>query len=448
MKKRKKNEMWKKIVMGFMIGIMLLIVLFLAFYVWLRGNINREIQIEYGTTLSWHELFKKESQFPWKSTIAFSEIQEIDDYNFKISYLFFTFPIHLQIKDTTPPKVTLKEITQYIDEELPTVSDFLLEIEDLNAYEIEPIQIEGIAGEQIVEIKVTDQYGNSTRKETKLTLLEYNGVPVFSELDNLTTDYGVVPNLKKNVTVTDERFGDLDFSVDDSSVNYYQSGTYTITYSATNPLGNSATATRKITVKEKPVFYKIANFPTYSQFPTYPNGCESIALYTLLKYYNVEVTPEDIVNKLKKGVGPYWKDEVLYGGDPEIEFVGDPKDPHGYGVYQKPIIEVANQYKSGIIDYSGHSLNQVLDIVKRNIPVQVWVSIDLKDTKKCTSWINPSTGKKIDWICNLHSVVIIGQNSNKIIVSDPYNGSIVEYSRTQFEKMYNLFGKRAIYYEK
>ena len=53
-----------------------------------------------------------------------------------------------------------------------------------------------------------------------------------------------------------------------------------------------------------------------------------------------------------------------YGGNPEIEFVGDPTDEHGYGVYQKPIIEVANKFKSGMVDYTGHSLEAVLEIVK------------------------------------------------------------------------------------
>ena len=44
-------------------------------------------------------------------------------------------------------------------------------------------------------------------------------------------------------------------------------------------------------------------------------------------------------------------------------------------------------------------------------------------------------------------MVIVGYNSNYIYVSDPYIGSIVKYNRSQFQKMYNLFGKRAIYYK-
>ena len=78
-----------------------------------------------------------------------------------------------------------------------------------------------------------------------------------------------------------------------------------------------------------------------------------------------------IVNTLKKGDGPHYEDGIYYGGNPEIEFVGDPTDEHGYGVYQKPIIEVANKFKSGMVDYTGHSLEAVLEIVKKGISVQI-----------------------------------------------------------------------------
>ena len=78
-----------------------------------------------------------------------------------------------------------------------------------------------------------------------------------------------------------------------------------------------------------------------------------------------------IVNTLKKGDGSHYEDGIYYGGNPEIEFVGDPTDEHGYCVYQKPIIEVANKFKSGMVDYTGHSLNDILSIVKKGIPVQI-----------------------------------------------------------------------------
>ena len=78
------------------------------------------------------------------------------------------------------------------------------------------------------------------------------------------------------------------------------------------------------TLEEK-TEYMIKNFPTYNQFPNYPNGCESVGLYLMLKYHKVDVTVESIVEKLKKGDAPFRSNGTLYGGDPELEFVGDPR---------------------------------------------------------------------------------------------------------------------------
>ena len=79
----------------------------------------------------------------------------------------------------------------------------------------------------------------------------------------------------------------------------------------------------------------INNFPTYSQFPNSEIARETIALYLMLKYYGVNVSPETLVNNLRKGDGVHWENGIRYGGDPEIEFVGDPRDAHGYGGLSK-----------------------------------------------------------------------------------------------------------------
>ena len=92
----------------------------------------------------------------------------------------------------------------------------------------------------------------------------------------------------------------------------------------------------------------IKNFPLFKQKPNYPTACESVSLYTLLKYHNIDVTVDQIIDKLKKGPLPYIKNNIMYGGNPEREFVGNPKEKTGYGVYEKPIIEIANTFKPGI----------------------------------------------------------------------------------------------------
>ena len=99
-----------------------------------------------------------------------------------------------------------------------------------------------------------------------------------------------------------------------------------------------------------------------------------------------------------------------------------------------------------MIDYTGHSLDSVLNFVQNGIPVQVWISINLIDTEIYNSWIYKPTGERINWLGDLHSVVIMGFSNHSVLVSDSFTGTIKRYDRTQFNKIYNLFGQRALYY--
>ena len=193
--------------------------------------------------------------------------------------------------------------------------------------------------------------------------------------------------------------------------------------------------------------YLINNVPKINQYALgYPTGCESAALTNLLKFWGVSVNMSDIVKTLPKGVLPYYDNGIKYGGNPYLEFVGNPNNYSSYGVYEKPIIEVANQFKSGIIDGTGMSLDKVLEVVKENRPVMVWVSMNMAVPYISTSWIYKPTGQKISWMANEHALIVVGYNQSQVIVSDSLNGEIRYYDRRVFESRYNMYGKRAVYY--
>ena len=445
---KKRIRLVKKIILIILVIILICIFIFLGYKVYKRNEIakkiNDNIVIEYGENLTF-EYILKDNFKKVKVEPSLSKVKSIGEHELIFTIEGEVFKVNVKIQDTTPPNLEVKDIQKYLDEDLPYVDEFVLDVYDLSKVDLKMSEIKKEVGEHDVEIIATDKYNNKTSKKVKLTILEYKGSVKFTGLTTLNVEVGSKPDLNKNVLAKDDRFGVLKFTVDDSKVNYSKPGTYKIYYTSSDKLGNKVTHERKIIVKART--YMINNFPTYSQFPNYPNGCETIALYLMLKYYGINVSPETLVNNLKKGEGVYWENGIRYGGNPEIEFVGDPRDEHGYGVYQKPIINLANKYKSGMVDYTGHSLNQVLDIVKGGKPVQVWVSINLKNTSICADWIYKESGEKINWICSLHSVVIIGFNDNYVYVSDPYTGEIEKYNKNQFQKMYNLFGKRAIYFK-
>ena len=190
----------------------------------------------------------------------------------------------------------------------------------------------------------------------------------------------------------------------------------------------------------------IKNVPTISQYPNYPTGCESVALTLLLRYYGVSVSPDNVISNLRKGDLPYNENGVLYGGNPELEFIGNPYWANSYGVYNNPIANVANIYKSGAIVKTNFPFSEVLNLINQNKPVVVWTSMHLAVPYISRSWIYKPTGEKISWKSNEHAVLVVGYNSYYVVISDPLTGTIRYQDRSTFESRYNYYGKRAVYY--
>lgn len=191
---------------------------------------------------------------------------------------------------------------------------------------------------------------------------------------------------------------------------------------------------------------KIENFPLINQYPNYPTGCESVSLTMLLRYYGISVTPDNIINKLAKENLPYYENGTKYGGNPEIGFVGNPYTKASYGVYERPIAAVANQYKSGIQIKNNYPFDEVLKLVNNKIPVMVWTSMGLSVPYISDSWIYKPTMETISWKANEHAVVVIGHQDNTVLIADPIGGQVKTYPRTTFESRYNYYGRKALYY--
>ena len=115
---------------------------------------------------------------------------------------------------------------------------------------------------------------------------------------------------------------------------------------------------------------KIETEITYSQFPNYPTGCESIALKILLEYNGIYTSGDEIIDRLKKGQLPYKIEDEMYGGNPEIEFIGDPRNDYSYGVYNTPIAEVASTFKGNVQNREGMELEEI-NLIKQNVKIEL-----------------------------------------------------------------------------
>ena len=76
--------------------------------------------------------------------------------------------------------------------------------------------------------------------------------PVITGAKDLEVYVGSTVSYKAGITVTDNVDAKVNLSVDNSQVQISKPGVYTVTYTATDAAGNSASVTIKITVKAKP----------------------------------------------------------------------------------------------------------------------------------------------------------------------------------------------------
>ncbi|MCD8036721.1 MAG: C39 family peptidase [Clostridiales bacterium] len=193
------------------------------------------------------------------------------------------------------------------------------------------------------------------------------------------------------------------------------------------------------------VFLRVAE---YNQYPDYPTGCESASLYMLLQYYDVDVTMEEIVEELPKGPLPYEADGQLYGANPEKEFVGDPKDANSYGVFNEPIRETAEVFKSGAISKTSATIEDIEKIIKSGNPVIAWYTTNLESgIEYRREWLDYETGETVRWPSYEHAVVIYGISDDNIFYNDPNTGTGNSMSRDVFKISFEEMGGRIVYYD-
>lgn len=196
---------------------------------------------------------------------------------------------------------------------------------------------------------------------------------------------------------------------------------------------------------------KIVDLPVieFNQNPDYPTGCESAALYMLLKFYGVDTSVAQIVDILPKGPKPYTANGRTVGANPEREFVGTPTDSGSFGVFNEPIAKVASQLRSGAITKKGATMKEVLSILNTGNPVIAWYT-----TRPDTGivyrkeWYDYQTGELIRWPGGEHAVVICGHDAEDLTYRDPNTGSSVTMSQDKFSEIFYELGGRIVYYEK
>jgi uncharacterized protein YvpB len=195
----------------------------------------------------------------------------------------------------------------------------------------------------------------------------------------------------------------------------------------------------------------LLNIPAISQIPDLPRGCEVTSLAMLLNNAGVTVDKMDLANKVKRDpTEQKISNRKIYFGNPNSGFVGvmySLKTP-GYGVYHKPIAELAAKYLPGKIrDLSGSDFQELKIHLSDGRPV--WVITNTAYQKLNESlfqtWNTPTGPVKITY--REHSVLITGYDPKFVYFNDPLTGEKNKKAPIKdFEESWVQMGRQAITY--
>ncbi len=218
--------------------------------------IKSKFILEYGNKLTKEDLLFNVAEY--QDTINQQDIDTINsydvgEYDLKSVYDGQEKVTKITIQDTIAPELVLKDVTLYTEQTITDANQFVEKAEDLAGVTLNILtEIDySIIGDQVVTIEAVDGHGNKTSQTAKLTIKEDTEGPVFSGIFDLKVTKGGTADYKKGVTAKDGKDGDVEFTVDSSSVKLDTAGTYYATYTATDKAGNTTTSKRKIVVSEK-----------------------------------------------------------------------------------------------------------------------------------------------------------------------------------------------------
>lgn len=185
--------------------------------------------------------------------------------------------------------------------------------------------------------------------------------------------------------------------------------------------------------------------PLTYQYPDYPTACESVATVEMLQYngYNLSISEFldnylDTIDSDDSSIADF--DNVF-----DHYFVGNPYSSHGFlcnppvevKAVQKYFSEI-NESNRSVLDLTGTSFENLLDLVSQGSPVVIWCSINLVEPTRRflynSEYFTPS-----------HAVVLSGYdvNTGKITLTDSISGVVeADYERVKY--LYNVFSRKSL----
>ena len=211
-----------------------------------------------------------------------------------------------------------------------------------------------------------------------------------------------------------------------------------------NHSGKAKTIEKKAYIKgdAPPIETETLDIPLINQMdhPRLYNGCEVASLAMILNYHGLDVTKNELADKVERV--PLTYDNGLKG-NPNDGFVGDIKDGPGLSIYHGPMHELAEEYVGDrAIDISGDSVEKLYSYLSKGLPVWIITTSNLVPVDTFETWETPSG--EIDVSFNVHSVAVTGYDEDAVYVNNPYGQKNQRINKEDFEKSWKQMGSQAI----
>lgn len=188
-----------------------------------------------------------------------------------------------------------------------------------------------------------------------------------------------------------------------------------------------------------------------------PAGCELVCTSMLLAYYGFNITADELIEQgyiTTARVDTYEDAErgtVMFSGDPNKEFIGDPHTSYGYGCFSGAIRSCLRRYLEhelfDAVDISGISLKDLcMEYIDCGEPVIIWASVDMEPlvASEANIWEIEGTDETVEWKSNEHCFLLVGYDEENFCFHDPQRGAYTLYPRETAEARYREMGSQAV----
>lgn len=380
---------------------------------------------------------------------------DVGNYKGTLRYQKKDYQITLQVVDTTSPTVEIQseipynqkdfQILDYIKVSDNSRKECQIEVDehDFNIHKI---------GEYQVTVTAIDSYGNQSKKECTLKVVD-KSAPTIKNADDIFVKIGDDFQYLGGLQAIDDVDGDCSQLLQvEGTVDTSQKGIYQLTYTVSDQAGNTAKQTRKVYVCD--AAHQIDKIPMIKQLPGYYNGCESASATMLLQSYGYDVSMAQMVKSVPT-IPLETHNGRLYGGNPDEAFTGS-MSGEGYGIFAKPMEKVVQKWidkqkgEHKVKNITGASVDELLYYVNQGQPVQVWATVSMTNIKYSShkTWYIKTlngeyTNEKYTFTNAEHSLLLIGYTKDSVLVNDPLRGT-VEYDLDVFQSAYEGMGKQAL----